>query len=73
MMDMRHGSYSQNEGAESEVIASFGGAQLVKHLNGKVELRGGSIEDQRAARDWAEKFMPEVAATLPRASDRRKT
>jgi hypothetical protein len=33
--------------AEPEVIAGFGGAELVKHWNGKVELRGGSVEDQR--------------------------
>jgi hypothetical protein len=72
MMDMSRRSKSQNERAESEVIATFGGSQLVKHLNGKVELRGGSVEDQRAARDWVEKFMPDVAANLPRPSDGRK-
>lgn len=33
-------------------------SQLVKHSNGKVELRGGSVEDQRAAREWADKFLP---------------
>jgi hypothetical protein len=71
-MDMSRRSYTQNERAESEVIATFGGSQLVKHLNGKVELRGGSVEDQRAARDWAEKFVPELAVTSPYPSDRRR-
>jgi hypothetical protein len=36
-----------------------------------VELRGGSVEDQRAAREWVENFMPDVVAALPRPLDRR--
>jgi len=69
---MRRGWYLHDRRAEWEVIAGVGGAQLVKHLDGKREMRGGSAEDQRALREWAERFLPEVAAALPGQSDRRK-
>jgi hypothetical protein len=71
MIDMRRRSQFHDQRNESEVIATFGGAQLVKHLNGRFELRGGSVEDQRAAREWANTFMPAVAAALPWPLDRR--
>ena len=44
----------------------------MKHMNGKIELRGGTAKDQREARAWAEKFIPKLAATLPHPSDQRK-
>lgn len=34
---------------EGEVVAYFGRAQLVKYLDGKLELKGGSEEDRIAA------------------------
>jgi hypothetical protein len=63
--DMRRKSYSQGSQSEAEVLAVFGDARLMKHMNGKIELRGGTVKDQRAARAWAEEFIPELAATLP--------
>jgi len=68
---MRQSSHLHDKPAEFEVIASFGGAELVKRLNGKVELRGGSVEDQREAREWIAKFLPRVAAALPGPLERR--
>jgi hypothetical protein len=35
-----------------EVIASWGQAQLIKYLDGKLELKGGSKEDRIEAREW---------------------
>jgi hypothetical protein len=63
---MRRKSYFYDQRAETEVIAVFGGAQLVKLLNGKVELRGGSEVDQGAARKWMSLFMPEALTNPPR-------
>lgn len=37
---------------EGEVIASWGEARLIKYLDGKLELKGGSKEDRIAAREW---------------------
>jgi hypothetical protein len=62
---MRRKTYSHDSQLEAEVLAGFGDARLVKHVNGKIELRGGTAKDQREARAWAEEFIPELAATLP--------
>ena len=42
---------------EGETIAYFGDAKLINQLDGKLELRGGSDEDQVAARKWISRFM----------------
>ena len=43
--------------AEAETIASFGEARLVKTLDFKYELRGGSPGDRQQAREWISLFM----------------
>ena len=45
---------------EGEIIAFFGEAKLVKHLNGKYELRGGSKDDRLAAKEWISMFCHHV-------------
>jgi hypothetical protein len=42
---------------EGEVIASWGEAQLIKYLDGKLVLKGGSNEDRIAAREWISMFL----------------
>jgi len=42
------------------VIASFGQATLVKTLDNKYELRGGSKEDRLSAYEWISLFMHHV-------------
>jgi len=42
---------------QGELIAALGEAQLIKHLDGKVELKGGSKEDRIEARDWILMFL----------------
>jgi hypothetical protein len=37
---------------QGEVIASWGEAQLIKYLDGKLVLKGGSKEDRQAAHEW---------------------
>jgi len=46
---------------DGETLATFGTARLVKYLDGKVELRGGSPADRTDARQWCSLFMHEVA------------
>ena len=46
---------------EGETLAVFGDARLVKYLDGKIELRGGSLDDRRAAREWCSMFLHEAA------------
>ena len=42
---------------EAEVMASWGEARLIKYLDGKLVLKGGSKEDRIAAREWIPMFL----------------
>jgi hypothetical protein len=42
---------------EGEVMASWGEAQLIKYLDGKLVLKGGSKEDRQAAHEWISMFL----------------
>jgi len=44
------------------VVAYFEQAQLIKFLDGKVELRGGSDQDRAEAREWMSLFWHEAVA-----------
>jgi CheY-like chemotaxis protein len=62
--------------SEGEIVASFGGAALFRHRDGRWELRGGSPGDHSAAREWCSHFQPEAtfqSAPLPIASPREKS
>jgi hypothetical protein len=39
---------------------SWGEAKLIKHLDGKLELKGGSKEDHAEAREWISLFWHEA-------------
>ena len=43
-----------------EVIAGFGEAQLVRTMDGKYELRGGSDEERRRSEDLTRLFFPGI-------------
>ena len=45
---------------EGEVVAAWGEAQLIRYLDGKTELRGGSREDRLAAQEWISMFWHEA-------------
>ena len=45
---------------EGEVVASWGQAQLIRFLDGKTELRGGSDQDRAEAREWLSVFWHEA-------------
>ena len=42
---------------EGEVVALWGEAQLIKYLDGKLVLKGGSKEHRIAAREWISMFL----------------
>ena len=48
---------------EDEVLAYFGQALLVKRLDGKLELVGGTEGDRTAAREWISMFFHEAIVT----------
>jgi hypothetical protein len=45
---------------EGEVVAGWGQAQLIRYLDGKVELKGGTKEDRLAAQEWMALFWHEA-------------
>ena len=45
---------------EGEVVASWGGAKLIRYLDGKLELKGGSKADRGEAREWISMFWHEA-------------
>ena len=42
------------------VVAFWGEAKLVEHLDGKLELMGGSKEDRGEVREWISLFWHEA-------------
>ena len=52
------------------LVATFGGAKLVRTVRGRFELRGGTSRDLIEAREWAAMFMPEV--TMQKKENRRQ-
>lgn len=53
---MRHRSFDWPERERVEEIAKFGEAHLVKHLDGRLELRGGTEQDRAEAHAWMKQF-----------------
>ena len=47
-----------------ELIASWGEAELVRHLGDRYELRGGSAEDRQAAREWISLFLHQAVVNV---------
>ena len=45
---------------KAKVVVIFGRAQLIKHRDGRMELRGGSRGERLEAREWISIFMHEA-------------
>lgn len=43
-----------------EIVARFGGAELIRERGGKWQLRGGSRSDRLAAHEWISLFQHEA-------------
>jgi hypothetical protein len=61
---MKNGHLFSERTDSGKVIALFGDAKLVKTINSKYELRGGSKEDRTAAQEWVSMFMHEMVLTF---------
>ena len=48
------------EGDPGTLLAGFGDARLMRHLDGRLELVGGSEADRNAALEWLTQFLPDV-------------
>jgi hypothetical protein len=52
---------------EGEVVAAWGQAELIKYLDGKVVLKGGTKEERLAAHEWISLFWHEAVPADGRA------
>jgi hypothetical protein len=62
---MNEGLFADSRIEQEETIAVFGEAGLV-HVQGKIQLRGGSMADHAEALEWMSLFMPEHIVNLER-------
>lgn len=51
---------------QETLVASFGGAQILKHLHGKLEIRGGTEDEKAQAHDWMRRFLTAWPLTIRR-------
>jgi hypothetical protein len=56
---------------EGEAVASWGEARLIRYLDGKTELRGGSDQDRAEAREWMSLFWHEAVVGETRCDQER--
>jgi len=56
----RSGSANTKKRGSDENLVRFSTARLVKHLNGRIELIGGSDSDCGEAREWCSLFLDAV-------------
>ena len=54
---MKRSLLPSNHTKETELIATFGAAKIVEHLDGTMDIEGGSEEDRRQALEWADMFL----------------
>lgn len=58
-------SFQRGWAGESEVVATFGRARLLRSAEGRYELRGGSATDQADACEWISLFLHEAVVDRP--------
>jgi hypothetical protein len=52
------------------IVATFGGTQLVRDINSRYELRGGSVADHTDALEWISIFLHEAVVSFPSSCGR---
>jgi len=63
---MKHHRPADAGECRAEIVARFGDAQIVKHLDGRLEICGGSDQDKFQAHDWMRKFLAVAPLTVQR-------
>jgi hypothetical protein len=57
---------------EGEVTASWGEARLIKYLDGKLVLKGGSKKDRMAAWEWISMFLNDAVVRWVKGFETKK-
>jgi hypothetical protein len=58
---------------EGRLVAMWGEARLIRYLDGKTELRGGSEQDRAEAREWLSMFWHEAVVDCTSQGRRSET
>ena len=53
---MKH-DWLNAERDQEDMVAGFGGAWIIKHPNGKLEIRGGTEAEKTRAHAWMKEFL----------------
>jgi len=59
---------SRKPDGDAQIITCFGAARLVRRIDRRLELRGGSADDHSAAREWISLFMHEAVPIIRRGT-----
>ena len=60
MKKMKQSPFVRDNVRQFEVVAVFGEAQIVKRLDGRLEILGGTDENRQKAREWIALFIKPV-------------
>ena len=63
---MKQNQLGRPERDQEEVIATFGGAQTIKYLDGTLEIKGGTEAEKAQAHSWMKQFLNTTPFTLHR-------
>jgi hypothetical protein len=63
---MKHNWLSESSRPGDEVIATFGGAEIVKRPEGRLDIRGGTEQEKAQAHDWMKQFLTQGPLTVKR-------
>ena len=63
---MRHNRSPDQFRPTEELIASFGGASIMRSLDGEYHIRGGTEQERAKALEWMNLFLTNTPYTSPK-------
>jgi hypothetical protein len=58
-------AYRSDRTGKVRIVTTLGDTQLVRHVNSRYELRGGSVADHTDAMEWISIFRHEAVVSFP--------
>ncbi len=63
---MKHDWHGIAKQRDEVLVANFGGAEIFKQLDGRLEIRGGTEHEKAQAHDWMRQFLTRRLLTVER-------
>ena len=64
---MRHNPSPDQFRPTEELIASFGGASIMRTLDGEFHFRGGTQPERAKAQEWMDRFLTNTPSKVTKA------